>query len=121
VGERDCDIVGEEKEGVTTSVIREGREKWVIITVYNGGEWKDLEKRLEEVLGEMDDTEESIVIIGVDFNIRIGELGRGNEGEEDRRLKDKTVGNSGKNFFGWIQDKGWYLLRKGTGGENLHT
>jgi len=48
----------------------------VIVTVYNGGEWKDLEKRLEEILGEIDDTEESIVIIGGrgDFNIRIEEF-----------------------------------------------
>jgi len=57
------------------------------------------------------------VIIGEDFNIRIGELGRGNEGEEDRRSKDKTVGNSGKNFFGWIQDKGWCLLNGKTKGD----
>jgi len=66
----------------------------VISTVYNGREWKDVEKRLEEVLGESDDTEESIVIIGGDFNIRTGELGCGNEGEEDRRSKDKIIGNN---------------------------
>jgi len=59
-----------------------------------------LKKRLEKVLGEIDNTEKSIVIIGGDFNIKIGELGRDNEGEEDRRSRDKTVGISGKNFFG---------------------
>jgi len=79
---------GGEKEGMTMTVIREGREKWVIVTVYNRGKWKELEKRLEEVLGEIEDIEESILIIGGDFNIRTRELGGGNEEEEDRRSRD---------------------------------
>jgi len=116
-GEGDRDGTGEEKEGVTMTEIREGREKWVIVTVYNRGEWKDLEKRLEEVLGEIEDIEESILIIGGDFNIRTGELGGGNEEEEDRRSRDRIINNNGKNLIGWIQDKGWYILNGRTKGD----
>jgi len=87
------------------------------VTVYNRGEWKELEKKLEEILGEIEDIEESILIIGRDFNIRTGELGGGNEGEEDRRSRDRIVSNSGKNLIGWIQDKGWYILNGRTKGD----
>jgi len=78
-----------------------------------------LEKKLEEVVGRTEDTEESIVIIGGDFNIRIGELGDNNEGEEDRKSRDKIIGNNGKRFIWWIQGSGWYLLNGRMKGDRI--
>jgi len=95
------------------------KEKWVIVTVYNGGEWGELEKKLEEVVGRSEDIEESMVIVGGDFNIRIGELDNDNEGEEVRRSKDKIIGNNGKRFIWWIQEGGWYLLNGRMKGDRI--
>jgi len=40
------------------------------------------------------------LISGRDFNIRIGELGSGNEAEGDKWSRDRIVSNNGKNFIG---------------------
>jgi len=44
IGRGESSIEGEEKEGVMKTSIKEGREKWVIVTVYNGGEWGNWRK-----------------------------------------------------------------------------
>jgi len=46
--------------------------KWVIVLVYNRWDWKELERRLTGWLEEIEDGEDSLVIIGGDFNIRTG-------------------------------------------------
>jgi len=115
-GEGEMELVKGEGGGVWMSTIREGRERWRLITVYNGGEWRELEKKLEESLGEREEIEESTVIVGGDFNIRTGELGGSFEEGEGRKSKDKTIGNSGRRLIEWAQGKGWYILngrRKG--------
>jgi len=49
-----------------------GKEKWIIISIYNTKAWKDMEQRLDEIT---EGIEENInVIIGGNFNIKIGEL-----------------------------------------------
>jgi len=56
-------------------------------------------KKLDRVVGRTEENEESAVIIGGDFNVRIGELNGNNEGIEDRRSKDRVIGNNGKRFI----------------------
>jgi len=92
------------------SKIREEKESWIIITIYNRWDWKDLERTLEKVLGEIENREECMVILGGDFNIRTRELGSVSEIGVQRRSKDKTVGNGGRNMIRWIEEKGWNLL-----------
>jgi len=60
-----------------------------------------------------------MVIVGGDFNIRTGELDNENEGTEDRRSKDKIIGNNGKRFIWWIQEGGWYLLNGKMDGDRI--
>jgi len=43
--------------------------------IYNRKAWKDTEQRLEEITEEIEKSENINIIIGGDFNIRIGELG----------------------------------------------
>ncbi|XP_024884072.1 uncharacterized protein LOC112462473, partial [Temnothorax curvispinosus] len=52
------------------------------------------------------------MLIGGDFNIRIGEMGGGEEedGGMERKSKDKLVSNGGKGLIEFIQGKGWYVL-----------
>lgn len=68
-----------EKEGMVISIIDEGlvktelatkEGKWTIWTVYNGGKIEDYWKLWEK----MDYMEEGTMLIGGDFNIRIGEV-----------------------------------------------
>ena len=63
-------MIYKNKEGVIISIIRE--KKVVIISVYNRGSWKNLEEKLESILGDMEN--EEIIIISGDFNVRTGEL-----------------------------------------------
>jgi len=61
-------------------------------------------------LEEIEDREDSMIIIGGDFNIRTGELGNIEEAGIERRSKDKTVGNGDRNLIDWVQNRGWYVL-----------
>jgi len=87
-----------------------GKEKWVIISIYNRKEWKEMEQRLEEIMEEIKGNENINVIIGGDFNIKIGTIGSVNEVGMERRSKDKTIRNEGRNFVEWIKRKGWYVM-----------
>ncbi|EZA59688.1 hypothetical protein X777_16573, partial [Ooceraea biroi] len=74
---------------------------------------EDLFRRIEEIC------EGEGIIIGRDFNIRIGELE--SNGEEEyatvRKSKNKIIGNGGKEFLGIIQEKGWHILNGKTKGD----
>lgn len=50
--------------------------------------------------------------MGGDFNIRIGELGGGEEEEGglERKNKDKIISNGGRSLVEWVHNKGWYIL-----------
>ena len=45
------------------SIIDIGEKKVVIISVYNRGSWKNLEEKLERIIGDMEN--EEIVIKGI--------------------------------------------------------
>jgi len=74
--------------------------------MYNRWDWKELERRLTGWLDEIEDRENSVVIIGGDFNIRVGELGN----IKEAGIEDKTVRNGGRNLIHWVQNRGWYVL-----------
>lgn len=101
-------LLVKEKEGMVMSEIEMYRERWKIISVYEQGKG-DIGKRINEFVGE---GEKEKVIIGGDFNIRTGELGGDEIGEEsmERHSKDKIIGNGGKKFVEWIKERGWYML-----------
>ncbi|XP_043476186.1 uncharacterized protein LOC122507501 [Leptopilina heterotoma] len=65
----------------------------------------------------MEETEflEEKLIIGGDFNIRIGQLGRfagiNADGEdEERNSRDNVINNGGKNLVNLVEQKGWIIL-----------
>jgi len=76
-----------------------GKERLKI--VYGRQEHRKIGERINEFIG---DEEEGNIIVGGDFNVRIGELGGRNIEEEDieRYSKDKVVGNGGKQLAEWI-------------------
>jgi len=83
--------------------------------VYRTGLNKDVEDTLMRVTKKC---EGEGIIIGGDFNTRIGELGNidimGNECI--RKSKDKVIGNGGRKFIDMIHEKGWYILNGSTEG-----
>jgi len=94
-----------------------GKESLDIIMVYGGKERGKLgDRKIEEFIGKED---LGSVIIGGDFNIRIGELGNGGieESVAERYSKDKVIGNGGIQLAEWIMEKGWMILNGRTEGD----
>ncbi|KYM96255.1 hypothetical protein ALC62_13071 [Cyphomyrmex costatus] len=113
-GEESEKLIKEEGDGMVSVELIINKRKITVVSVYGLQGGKDLSERLEDFIGkkEYDD-----VIIGGDFNIRIGELGdMGEEEGEVRCSKDKVIGNGGKKFVEWIAEKGWSVLNGRTEG-----
>ncbi|EZA53828.1 hypothetical protein X777_06702 [Ooceraea biroi] len=96
-------------EGIGGVKIR-WEENWLnIFTVYSEGMGKEMEELFRSI--EERCSGEGI-IIGGDFNTRIGELGH--EGIEEnillRKSKDRTIGLGGKRFVDKIYENGWHIL-----------
>ncbi|XP_067205427.1 uncharacterized protein [Linepithema humile] len=97
-------------------------------TWVNENEWNNMKKRVPETplvkndIGEMimkltEEYGNEGIIMGRDFNIRIGEL----DGEEEegiaRRSKDKTIENGGKKLIEMMQERGFNVLNGKTRGD----
>jgi len=88
-GEEGDKLRDRREEGIVRSEIVMGKEKWIIISIYNRKAWKDMEQRLEEITEGIEESENINIIIGGDFNIRIGELGSVEELNIERKSKDR--------------------------------
>ena len=103
-------MVNTEEEGIQERRLIIRKEEWRILTVYS----KDMEstrKTLEKIVTE---TESRKVIIGGDWNARIGEEGtiiwREMEKEKPRRSKDRTKNDEGKKMIEMVAENGWSIL-----------
>lgn len=102
-----------EKKPDTTNVmgrtLRIGQKTWKIVSIYSTG-MKNLRKELEQ---KIDEIGEERVLIGGDFNARIGERGstvQELENERKRPTKDKTVNSEGKLLIDLMEERGWDTL-----------
>lgn len=82
------------------------KERINIVLVYDTQGGRNIAERFNKFMAER---KVRNIIIG-DFNVRIGELGEGEEGEIERRSKDRVIGNEEKNYIEWIREKRWYIL-----------
>jgi exonuclease III len=104
-----------EVEGAILTEISLEKEKMSIVSVYSTEGEKKLREKIDELVVEK--LEEKI-LIGGDFNLRLGEMGvEETEDEKIRRSKDKTIGNGGRKFIEWLQEKGWYILNGAVTGD----
>lgn len=102
---------------VLTRIKIEGcRKKLVIVSVYNTVGWKSMEKVIKKVVEE---NKGDYIVIGGDFNARIGEKGGNNEeGWNLRRLsKNKLINERGKMLIDLVGEIGGYLLNGTTKGD----
>jgi len=101
-------------DGIVHIRVKENRDVLNVVMVYNSVYGKDIG---EVVTSGLEEWEQRRIIIGGDFNIRIGKLG----GEEEEwgtvRSKDKKIGNRGRNFVEAMQKKGMYVLNGKTSGD----
>jgi len=111
-----CRLLARKGEGVIRSDLKIDREQVSIISVYGEQGGKNLIESLENITEA--EGEENI-IIGGDFNLRIGNLGNKEEGEKEsyRHSKDSCLGNGGKRLVDWINEKGWEILNGCTEGD----
>lgn len=79
------------EEGIAVSRIKGERSNRdvVIISIYNSGNWKAIENTIKEML---ENNREDNVIVGGDFNIRIGEEGGWDEETGAFNRKSKDIG-----------------------------
>lgn len=104
--------IKEVEEGLVKTSIKGGKERLVIWSVYNSG---NIQKFYEH-WNMVDLTEEGKVIVGGDFNIRIGNLGRLVGSTEDntwelekRESKDKTCSNGCSELLEFCGDRDWSI------------
>ncbi|XP_058810337.1 uncharacterized protein LOC131675385 [Phymastichus coffea] len=106
------------EEGLVKTEIISAEESFTFWSVYNS---KNTEKIMEK-LEEIEVNEEGKIIIGGDFNIRIGEKGRHIvlSGKEDyiyRKSKDKKCSNNWEKIVDLCEGKGWKILNGNTQGD----
>lgn len=98
------------EEGLVKSEIKIRGNKITAWSVYNSGNNDNIWKKLDE----------EGLIIGGNFNIRIGERGTNYNldqgiGLNKRVSNDKTISNGGKKMIEFIEEKGWVFLNGRTG------
>lgn len=84
---------------------KKGKE-FIVVSIYNSGDWEKIERAIKKVIIEND--KDMNIMIGGDFNIRIGE-GRGQEpevGDRSRNSKDKKAGTSSRKMLNLIDEIG---------------
>jgi hypothetical protein len=99
-----------EEEGYMERNVHIDNEWWKIATVYS----KEMRKTTRRVENTMKMDREECMLLGGDFNGRIGERGVRNweeeKGDGRRKTKDKVENAEGKRLIEWIEENGWEVL-----------
>lgn len=114
-GGEEWEIIESKEEGIMHMRIKENDWKeggLNVVTIYNTKKSKMICGRIMEKWGNEQ------MVIGEDFNIRIGEL-RGKEEARGikRRNRDKKIGNGGREFAEGMQEKDLEILNGRTEGD----
>ncbi|KAJ3666811.1 hypothetical protein Zmor_002242 [Zophobas morio] len=64
----------------------------------------------QEIQEKIEESEEEFLLLGGDFNARIGNKSREEDGENTRKSKDKVENKDGKLLRELIKESGWEVL-----------
>jgi hypothetical protein len=105
------------EEGCMERNVQIGNRWWKLMTKYSK-EMKTTRRGVEDTIKQ--NTEECM-LIGGDFNWRIGERGarRWEEERKDgkRKSKNKVENAQGKRLMEWIEENGWEILNRNKKGD----
>jgi len=112
-----------EEEGLIEGSVRIGEEKWRIIGVYVKDNIEKYRGRLEKWMEKKKEGEK--VILGGDFNARIGREGGARRREENyrsgdwksRRSKDGKINKEGRKLVEMIEERGWSIWNGNIAGD----
>lgn len=110
-------MIGQIKEEVIiVSRIKEGRSRGdvVIISIYNSGNWKAIENTIKEIF---EINREDNIIVGGDFNIRIGEEGEWDEQTGECNRKSKIIGSRAGKLIDLVSEVGGRILNGASEGD----
>lgn len=115
-------MIGQRKEeGIIVSRIKERRSRGdvVIISICNSGNWKAIENTIKEIFEINREDNIIIIIVGGDFNIRIGEEGGWDEQTEEcnRKSKDKIIGSRAVKLIDLVSEVGGRILNGASEGD----
>jgi len=99
-------------EGTMMSEIRVGKERWRIIGVYISEGIENMTRKIERWTDKGEKNRK--LMIGGDFNARVGEEGGGFEGEDGenrgRKAKDGVTNTEGRRLLYWVEENGWSMF-----------
>jgi hypothetical protein len=99
-----------EERGFMERTVKRKQRKWRIVTIYSRS-MKETKRIIEERVKEQ---EEGTLVIGGDFNARIGGKGRRMEEEqatiERRPTKDGIENAEGRELVSLVEERGWDVL-----------
>lgn len=104
-------------EGVVKRNMCVEEDDWSVWTVYNKGGNKELYGKMNELLDEIECEK---IILGGDWNARIGQEG-GIFENNDKRVKsskDKICNNEGRELLKFVDDNGWVILNGNVENDN---
>lgn len=110
--------ISEKRKGTIRRKIKVGDKTWDIFTIYNDRGGRDLLEEVDEWLTE-EEEEESELLIGGDWNARIGReasVEEINNGEK-RWSEDTVVNREGRLMLDLINKRGWIVLNGNKGGK----
>lgn len=98
--------------------IKVGGRDWRVLTVYS----QKIEETMKEIVEGIEEEEEEALLIGGDFNARVGDEGGPfreimPENGRKRKSKDKMVNREGRMLVKKVNEKGWAILNRSYGRE----
>ena len=108
-----------EEGGIVGRMMKIGKNKIKVWIVYNRDDMKEMKGKMGSIIKEK---EEEIMILGGNFNARIGTMGEVYMGEKTentnrRKLKDKVVKTKGKCTLKMTEERGFHIANGNVRGD----
>ncbi|KAJ3651306.1 hypothetical protein Zmor_017356 [Zophobas morio] len=90
-----------EMEGIVERKLTVNKKRWRIYTIYS----RRMRNTKQEIQEKIEESEEEVLLLEGDFNARIGNRSREEDGENTRKSKDKVENKDGKLLWELIEER----------------